>query len=272
MTPSGVEQVTATGGSSDMNLRTRLRRGRTPRLLVAAGGALGLLLAGCGPTPPAPNADWQFRDYTSAAEPTAKPCAYAGGTSLTTIGSGTFDVRVESVDDFSEHVFLFSEGGGLELFPITGQAKHDSYSVAMLFRLSARRIGTFKRLIDVKHGSADSGLYLSSGRLTFFRSTVSNSFFGSKVIADDEYAQVVLTRAAGGTVTGYVDGVRQWQFSDTTGDALIDGAEELRFFRDNEGGNEHAAGAVARIRVFDRPLTATEVSNLGQTPGSPCAT
>ena len=26
----------------------------------------------------------------------------------------------------------------------------------------------------------------------------------------------------------------------------------------------------ARIRVFDRPLSATEVSNLGQTPGSPC--
>jgi hypothetical protein len=247
------------------------KRARRLVLLVPA-GAVALLAAACGPTPPPPNTDYQFRDY-SAAFGTPLGCANADGPDLFRLGTpGGTSVEgvVEGVDGVSEHVWQFSKGVGLGLGPTTGEANNDAYSVVMLFRLS--EIGGFDRLIDLKSGTAESGLHLYNGQLNFWRTTASNSFFGSKVIANNEYAQVVLTRAADGTVAGYVDGIRQWQFSDTTGEALISSQNTLRFFQDNAGGSEHSAGAVARIRVFDRPLTATEVSNLGQTPGSPCAT
>jgi hypothetical protein len=74
-------------------------------------------------------------------------------------------------------------------------------------------------------------------------------------------------------VRGYVDGVQQWQFTDTAGDSVISPNNNLFFFVDNNAGGatgEDSAGAVARIRVFDRPLTATQVANLGQTPNSSC--
>ena len=89
---------------------------------------------------------------------------------------------------------------------------------------------------------------------------------------------MVITRRAAtpsslATVTGYVDGVEQWQVPDSAGVAVINQENTLRFFRDNDTGgatNEHSAGAVARIRLFDRPLSATEVQHLGQTPSTPC--
>ena len=85
---------------------------------------------------------------------------------------------------------------------------------------------------------------------------------------------MVLTRAADGTVRGFVDGVQQWQFTDTNGFGVISD-NRLIFFRDNISGGgtgEHSAGAVARVRLFDRPLTQTEINNLGQTPATDCAT
>jgi hypothetical protein len=49
----------------------------------------------------------------------------------------------------------------------------------------------------------------------------------------------------------------------------------LIFFRDNISGagtGEHSAGAVARVRLFNRPLSQSEINDLGQTPATPCAT
>jgi hypothetical protein len=167
-------------------------------------------------------------------------------------------------------VALFARGGGYRLSPTTGEAGNATYSVAVLFRFSD--IGVFRRVLDFKHGTMDSGLYLAAGRLRLYPYTPS----GPKVVAADEWVQVVITRAGDGTVAGYVDGVQQWQLDDALfRHAVIDNEDTLRFFQDNTTGGtttEHAPGAVARIRVFDRALSATEVRNLGQTPATPCAT
>ena len=69
-----------------------------------------------------------------------------------------------------------------------------------------------------------------------------------------------------GTVTVYLNGVAEFQFNDaSTQLAVIDSNNILRFFRDNEGSGvttEHAAGSVARIRLYDGALTAAQVANL----------
>jgi hypothetical protein len=76
---------------------------------------------------------------------------------------------------------------------------------------------------------------------------------------------VVLTRNAAGNVVGYVNGVRQFSFSDTANRAVIDGNDTLRYFKDNVSGGsggEHSAGSVARIRLYDRALSADQVAAL----------
>ena len=112
-------------------------------------------------------------------------------------------------------------------------------------------------------------MYLYNGSLRFYPT----SGTGSKVIANDEWAQVVITRAADGTMRGFVDGVQQWQFADSSGLGIIS-SNRLVFFADNVSGGgtgEQSAGAAARIRLFTRALTPTEVGQLGQTPATPCA-
>jgi hypothetical protein len=237
---------------------------RRAGVVVAAVG--GLLAAGCGPVPATPNADYQFKDYDSSFRHLA--CANADGPPLSPLGQQLIGAT-EGVDGVREDVALFARGSGYRLYPTTGEAGNTTYSVAVLFRFSD--IGVFRRILDFKHGTSDSGLYLAAGRLRLYPYTPS----GTKVVAADEFVQVVLTRTADGTVTGYVDGVQQWQLADTNGVAVIDNENTLRFFQDNTSGGtttEHSSGSVARVRVFDRALSATEVRDLGQTPATPCAT
>ena len=240
-------------------------------LPAAAGVVVALLAAACTPSPPpTPNADYQFYDWRQGIRPLS--CAATPALALVPIGGGGAEWSrvVESVDGVSEHVGTFSHGAGYELMDTTGEVRSSAYSIVVLFRFS--EIGGYDRVIDLKNGTSDTGVYLYYGQLRFYRGLSTPSVTGSKVIANNEYAQVVVTRAENGTTRGFVDGVQQWQFTDTTGDALIS-PNVLRFFFDNTSDGvtgEHSAGAVARIRLFDRPLSQTEISNLGQTPGSPC--
>jgi hypothetical protein len=236
-------------------------------ILLATAATVTLLAAACAPPPPTPNADYQFSAWRDVFRPLS--CAATPALALLTYFPPEDEVAeslrvVESVDGVNEHVARFSHGVGYYLMDTTGEAGNNAYSIVMLFRLS--EIGGYDRLIDFKDGTSDNGVYLYNGALRFYRT---GAVTGSKVITNNEYAQVVVTRAADGLTRGFIDGVEQWQFTDTTGDGLII-RNTLRFFIDNSSGGEHSAGAVARIRVFDRPLSQTEINNLGQTPGSPC--
>jgi hypothetical protein len=268
------------GGVVDAKANAMRRPWRKPvrRALLALAGAAGLLAAGCGPVPPKPNADYQMYALTprQASPDEPESCAATPGPRLSWVLADASAVwsagqQIESVDGVNEHVMHFSRGLGLSLSPTTGEVRNDAYSIVMLFRLS-ELVSTFEdfdRLIDFKGGTADTGLYLQSGRLRFYP----NSMPGNRVIASNEWAQVVITRTATGTVRGFVDGAQQWQFTDSLGDAILSSHNQLVFFRDNLSGGattEHSAGAVARIRVFDRALSTTEIAALGQTPSSPC--
>jgi hypothetical protein len=239
-------------------------------VLLAVGGAVALVAAACGPPPPpTPNADYQFYAFEGE-QP--KSCTATPGPRLVpvTVGAGSRTPGVESVDGFNDNVVAFTQGAGYNLEPTTGELGNTAYSIVVLFRLSY--LSTFRshdRLIDFKDGNSDNGVYLLNGSLRFYPHTRG----GSRVIGDGEWAQVVITRAAGGTLRGFVDGVQQWEFTDSSGDGIISSFNSLTFFQDNHIDgltDEHSAGAVARIRVFDRPLSQTEINNLGQTPGSPC--
>jgi hypothetical protein len=75
---------------------------------------------------------------------------------------------------------------------------------------------------------------------------------------------VVLTRDAAKTVKGYVNGVQKIEFVDSGDAAVIDANNRLIFFKDDT--TEGAPGKVARIRLYDCVLSASEVAALDRSP------
>ena len=73
----------------------------------------------------------------------------------------------------------------------------------------------------------------------------------------------MLTRDATDNVVAYVNGARQLSFHDTGDIAVIDANDTLRLFSDDTvTANEDSGGAVSRIRLYDGPLSASDVAAL----------
>jgi hypothetical protein len=167
-------------------------------------------------------------------------------------------------------VLQFPVSNGLRLAPVTGVIPNDVYTIVVLFEFDNINTIAYKRILDFKNGTSENGFYLNNRYLSFYIG--SQIAGGTMFLQPDTYHQVVLTRNAAGIVTSYVDGVRQFSFDDSTSRAaVIDSNNALRFFRDNEGSNEHISGSAARIRLFDTALTDSEVAALDRFPGPPTA-
>ena len=139
---------------------------------------------------------------------------------------------------------------------------NNTYTIVVLFELNeiGDKESRFRRILDFKNGTSDSGLYVEDGRLSFYRQGI-GSVKGTTPIAADRYVQVVVTRDASGVVRGYVDGAEQFSFDDSVSQsAVIGGNNTLRFFKDDT--IEHSAGSVARIRLFGSALSGTDVGAL----------
>lgn len=198
-----------------------------------------------------PKADYRFQNNLKTSVGAAPV--------LTRIGPSSNTFASASVDGSSRKILRFPKGNGLKLSPTTGIVSGGTHTIVALFELD--QVDGFRRIIDFKNGTSDNGLYVQNGNLRLFPSP---SGTGAPIAAN-RFVQVALTRDASGTVVGYVDGVQQFSFADTAGDAVIDANNALRFFRDNESGGantEHSAGSVARVRLYDAALTAVEVGAL----------
>jgi hypothetical protein len=208
-----------------------------------------------------PTADYQFQNTLSSSTGAAP--------SLTAIGFHTNSFITDSVDGVPQTVLRYPLNNGVQLSPTTGVVGNAVYTIAVLVRIDdifgkqPGAAGTgWVRLVDFKHGSPDSGLYDYRGQLNLYP-----DIYGTESpapLVDGVYEMVVLTRDSTGLVTGYVNGVQQFSFSDTLQDAVIDGHNTLRFFRDNTGTapNEASSGAVARIELFSTALSASDVAAL----------
>ena len=195
-------------------------------------------------------ADYQLQNTRSSSVGSPPDLADLGTNSFTTA----------TVDGTSRTVLTFSQNNGLSLSSTSGVLPNDAYTVVMLF--SFEQTSGYRRILDFKNGTSDNGLYQQYGHLYFYPSG-----YGSPVsISANTYVQVVLTRDSTGTVTGYVDGTQQFQFSDSSNYGVIDSNNTLRFFRDDGSASEASPGSVARIRIYDGALTATQVSALSRLP------
>ena len=217
--------------------------------LVAGTFGRGLWRAKVAGPPPVLRADYRFQH--SLASSVGSPPA------LTKLGPAANTFGTETVDGSARTVLQFPAGNGVQLATAGTVVPHDAYTIVALLRL--RTVAAFERLVDFKHGTSDGGLYDFNGNLVFSPSATGS---GAPLKAG-KYAQVALTRDAAGVVTGYVNGTQTFSFTDAGDDGVVDAQDVLRFFRDDdELPGENSAGAVARIRLWDGPLSSAQVAAL----------
>jgi hypothetical protein len=202
------------------------------------------------PTANAARADYLFQNTLASSAGVAPP--------LQNLGANGFNTAI--VDGTSRTVLNFAQNDGLSLSPTSGVVSSNVYSVVVLF--SFNTISSFRRILDFKNASSDNGLYVFNGTLDFFPVASASG----PPIGSNTFVQVAMTRDSFGNAACYVNGVQQIAFVDTNNHATLDANNVLRFFRDD--GTEASAGSVARIRLFDFALSASQVAGLDRLPGS----
>ena len=118
----------------------------------------------------------------------------------------------------------------------------------------------YRRILDFKDGVSDTGLYNLNTALNFYN--VATGAGGA--FADGLQVRVTVSRDAAGTFSGYVNGVLQITFSDSSNLASFSAVgQRAHFFQDdNQVGGEASAGSVDYIAIYDRALSGAEVSAL----------
>ncbi len=216
-------------------------------------------------------ADYQFQNTLESTVAGAPPLSnlgensfqtetvgFAEATGLAAAGAGS---QARLADDSVRTVLAFPLGSGVALDSTVGVIPDDAYSIVMLFRFE--EVNGYRMILDFKNGSGDIALYNYYGTLVFYTA----AYGENSPITPNTWVQVVLTRDAARNVVGYVNGIEEFAFVDEAELATVGVDNNLRFFRDNQGvGIEHSAGAVARIRLYDRALSADEVAGLGRLP------
>ncbi len=204
-----------------------------------------------GDPPPRPVADYRFQNTLTS--------SVAGAPRLRNLnlGPGLNVFAQEMVDGRSRTVLQFPRQNGLALPNATNIIARGRYTMAIRMRFA--EVDDYRRIINFKPVAADNdtGLYLSTSDLAFYDYPEPDH----DPVAADQWVLVVLTRAANGTLRGFLDGVRQFAVIDSQGLGKIGADNRLRFFRDNDN-REEASGAVARIRIWDVPLTPDQVQHL----------
>ena len=158
-----------------------------------------------------------------------------------------------------------------------------NYSAVLLadYNISAAFNTGITKVFDFKNLSSDAGLYIddATGKFAFYDGGMVPMVLGvsTATAVSGQYIQIVLTRdSSTNTVTLYANGVSQFSFVDTTGlavlgDASNTGKAYLTLFQDDGQGiggsavDEGTRGNIARLRLYNGPLSAAQVASLDTT-------
>jgi hypothetical protein len=158
--------------------------------------------------------------------------------------------------------YAFGADQGLNV----SSALTDAGNYSILMDFSFHDLGGFRKILDFKNLASDNGLYNLNTELEYFNFSVGPA----GALAVDTLARVILTRdSTTQTVTGYVNGVSELSFTDSTSDAVFSATNNIiRFFEDDNvtGGRESSAGLATHISIYDGALTSGEVAGLSGVP------
>jgi hypothetical protein len=141
--------------------------------------------------------------------------------------------------------------GGLQ-FLSADLMNPDGYSVEMYFSFEA--VSGWRRIIDTKDRSEDTGFYVLSGGLQLYPSNV-----GAGDFTANTYHHVVLT-FNGSEAVAYLNGSAE--STQTTDYYSLPASDVISLFLDNTAGpaqNEYSAGKIAWARFYDGALSGDEV-------------
>lgn len=237
-----------------MHHRNVLRRAVAAVMVIVMLALVGWVSPGAAAGPRL-QADYRFQISFAS--------SVAGGRHLDPLPVGSTVFTREKVKGHRVLVHLFDEGEGLDLEAASAVIPRRQYSIVVLMRFDA--VSSYRRVIDFSNQVVDTGLYFDDGLLRMYDYDVRA---GEDAIAPNRWVQVVLTRSSGGRLKGFVDGVRQFSIDDAVAKlGVISSDDHLSFFRDD--GSEMSGGAVARIRLYDGPLTESQVARLSATVPAP---
>jgi hypothetical protein len=211
----------------------------TTKLRVTA--AIGLLTAlGAAPALAAPTPTHSYEFSGNLADAFGGPAmTYAAGALNTFVGTGP--------------------AAGLHFAALQGPNVSGAftdpgvYSMEMYFSLD--NLDNYRRLVDFKDGTSDTGVYFKSGALAFYGENIVKPVGA----AAGTLAHLVVTRDAQSTFSAYYNGAQVFAFNDTDNRTLLTGPNRIvRFFDDD--GAEGAPGFVDFIRTYDVALSATDVA------------
>lgn len=186
---------------------------------------------------------------------------------LTVLGEqGSFVLdTLNEVNQDTKIVYRFVRNSGLQFDNVAaGNFLGDNYTIEIYFVFD--ELSSWKRVVDWKNRKTDWGAYVYYGELNFY-----NILYSQEApVEAGEYTYYVITRtAASGQVLIYTDAEVKIDFIDNGGHALIDQDGVLNFFHDDLiVPNEASAGAVAMIKLYDYPLTDTEITQNWERLGS----
>jgi hypothetical protein len=149
--------------------------------------------------------------------------------------------------------YSFGRGQGLSLSGALPSGSN--YAIQVHFRFDLN--GGWDKIIDPHNLGPDIGLYVSPDE---HLNDYPHNVDGTYTFQSGVDATVLWQRdGATGQVTGFVNGVQQWQYTDTAGNAVFDGPSNIIWFFEDDATTGHAettSGTVDQILIYDGPATA----------------
>ncbi|MDE2401561.1 MAG: hypothetical protein KGL90_07825 [Burkholderiales bacterium] len=137
---------------------------------------------------------------------------------------------------------------------------------------SVSRTDWTRKLVDFAGQSSNAGVYIDSGRLSFYDQLGHLAAQSStELLAPGQPFQFTLTRTSTGDVTGYFNGSAQFSFQDTTDLAVFNTASHRAYVLTDDFNNgyvpyEITPGVVRSISVYNQALSATNVASITAVP------
>jgi len=144
----------------------------------------------------------------------------------------------------------------------------DAYSVDLVFKFDALS-PSYQRIFDVSARRSDHGQYaIESGKLNLYGASTRST----ARLAEGLYNRLTLTNSGSGLVSAYLNG--DWLYDakslvlDLDTYQSVNPNRLMSFFLDD--GNEWTAGNIASLRLYNKALTAADVTSIGNsTPLTP---
>jgi Domain of unknown function (DUF5050)/WD40-like Beta Propeller Repeat len=202
-------------------------------------------------------ADYQFQGNLNSTVVGAPPMSNLTGS------GGPNSFVADTLDGYARQSLRFPFNSGLAVSTAGGLIPNGSYTIVMLFRFD--QVDSFRRVASFDNRTSDNGAYIENGRFE-------GEPLANPAILPNNYVQAVLVRDESGRIQAYRDGVLR--IDQTEPNFVISPANVLSFFQDDAVPvtPEASAGNVARIRLYDGPLSAPQVQALDRAPpGTPTA-